>query len=63
MDRFQSIRARLDDGEIAEDDFIRLVNEDTQITTFPKEEILRHLKNLSDQGKVMTSDGIVYMID
>ena len=63
MDRFQSIRAKLDEGEIGEEDFARLVNEDTQITTFSKQEIKGHLSHLSEQGKVMMSDGIVYMID
>lgn len=54
-----------DDGAIEENRFMELVNEASpkEMEPFSKDEINRHLEALSEQGKVMKSDGVIYIID
>jgi hypothetical protein len=65
---FRVIRLRIDDGTIDETEFEKLVNaqaETSASTTKPysKEEVEAHLETLSGQGKVMKSEGTIYIID
>jgi hypothetical protein len=65
---FRAIRQRIDDGTIEETEFEKLVNaqaETSASTTKPysKEEVEAHLETLSGQGKVMKSEGTIYIID
>ena len=54
-----------DDSAIEENRFMELVNEASpkEMEPFSKDEINRHLETLSEQGKVMKSDGVIYIID
>ena len=54
-----------DDGAIDETRFLSLVNEVSpkDANPFSKDEVDRHIEILGEQGKVMKSDGIIYMID
>ena len=54
---------KFDDGVVEETKFWELVNKYTNTTTFSKEEIDSHIKVLCDEGKVMKSEGTIYMID
>lgn len=61
MTIFNRIRLRMDDGTIEEDDFVKQVNTEA-VRPYDKNEIDSFLDRLSEQGKVMKSDGNIYII-
>lgn len=65
---FQVIRLRIDDGVIEEIEFEKLVNAQAEASaditkSYSKQELDSHLETLSGQGKVMKSEGTIYIID
>jgi hypothetical protein len=63
---FRGLRMKIDDdGAIEEEKFLAMVNElsPKEIRPFSEDEIQCHIKALSDQGKIMKSDGIIYMVE
>lgn len=61
MTIFNRIRLRMDDGTIEEEDFLKQVNAEA-IRAYDKNEIDTFIDKLSEQGKVMKSDGNIYII-
>eukprot|EP00526_Cylindrotheca_closterium_P012000 CAMPEP_0113649256 /NCGR_PEP_ID=MMETSP0017_2-20120614/26168_1 /TAXON_ID=2856 /ORGANISM="Cylindrotheca closterium" /LENGTH=471 /DNA_ID=CAMNT_0000561609 /DNA_START=364 /DNA_END=1779 /DNA_ORIENTATION=+ /assembly_acc=CAM_ASM_000147 len=61
MTIFNRIRLRMDDGTIEEEDFLKQVNAEA-IRAYNKNEIDTFIDKLSEQGKVMKSDGNIYII-
>ncbi|CAJ1966924.1 unnamed protein product [Cylindrotheca closterium] len=61
MTIFNRIRLRMDDGTIEEEDFLKQVNAEA-IRAYDKNEINTFIDKLSEQGKVMKSDGNIYII-
>lgn len=61
MTIFNRIRLRMDDGTIDEDEFMKQVNVEA-IRAYDKNEINTFIDKLSEQGKVMKSDGNIYII-
>ena len=61
MTIFNRIRLRMDDGTIEEDDFVKQVNAEA-VKPYEKSEIDAFIDRLSEQGKVMKSDGNIYII-
>jgi hypothetical protein len=51
-----------DEGALSEDQFHDLFHE-TAPQSFSKEEIAKHLESLCNEGKVMRSDGMIFLID
>ena len=51
----------MDDGTIEEDDFVKQVNAEA-VRQYEKTEIDTFIERLSEQGKVMKSDGNIYII-
>jgi hypothetical protein len=63
---FRGLRMKIDDdGAIEEKKFLAMVNEFSpkEIRPFSEDEVECHIKTLSDQGKIMKSDGIIYMVE
>eukprot|EP00980_Cylindrotheca_fusiformis_P017857 scaffold5653_cov147-Cylindrotheca_fusiformis.AAC.19 len=64
---FGVIRSRMDDGEIEEAEFERLFNahcnKSDNTKPYPKEELNAHLETLSGQGKLMRTEGTIYIIE
>ena len=54
-----------DDGTIEEEKFLAMVNElsPKEMRPFSEDEVDCHIKTLIDQGKIMKSDGIIYMVE
>jgi hypothetical protein len=56
---------KIDDGTIEETEFRKLVNEQTTSSKqpFSKDEVDAHIEALCEEGKMMKSDGTLYIID
>jgi hypothetical protein len=56
---------KIDDGTIEETEFRKLVNEQTTNSKqpFSIDEVDAHIEALCEEGKMMKSDGTLYIID
>mmetsp|Transcript_6184 Transcript_6184/g.16820 ORF Transcript_6184/g.16820 Transcript_6184/m.16820 type:complete len:125 (+) Transcript_6184:112-486(+) len=60
---FQSLReSRFEDEMMEETDFKTATNEVTKTTTFTDGEIDEHLKRLVSEGKIVQSDGCIFLV-
>jgi hypothetical protein len=53
---------KIDDGTIEETEFRKLVNQQAS-KSFSVDEVDAHVEKLCEEGKVMKSDGTIYIID
>lgn len=63
---FRTLRRKIDDGTIEETEFRKLVvnqQQDPSKLPFSAEEVDSHVEKLCQEGKVMKSDGALYLID
>jgi hypothetical protein len=59
---FRSLRLKIDDGTIEETEFRKLVNQQAS-KSFSVDEVDAHVEKLCEEGKIMKSDGTIYIID
>jgi hypothetical protein len=60
---FRTLRRKIDDGTINEAEFRTLVNQQAATKPFSVDEVNTHIEALCEEGKVMKSDGNLYIID
>lgn len=60
---FRTLRRKIDDGTINEAEFRTLVNKQAATKPFSVDEVNTHIEALCEEGKVMKSDGNLYIID